>query len=277
MLNDSHLKVLNYTQLSSEVFPGTDIKGGVAVTFRDSKIQYGPIKTFSQYKELNSIQRKIISSDKNVSITTSIILQNRFNLDALYTDYPEAEQEISSNGREKRIVTSSFNKLPCFTDTKTSEDSVQILGLAEKKREFKWIERKYIEDNGNLDAYKVIVPKANGSGALGETLSTPIIGVPKIGYTQSFIGIGAVQTYDEAAAILKYVKSKFARALLGILKITQDNPPEKWTYVPLQNFTNKSDIDWSKSIPEIDQQLYKKYGLDNDEIKFIESHVKEMN
>lgn len=100
MLNDSHLKVLNYTQLSSEVFPGTDIKGGVAVTFRDSKIQYGPIKTFSQYKELNSIQRKIISSDKNVSITTSIILQNRFNLDALYTDYPEAEQEISSNGRE---------------------------------------------------------------------------------------------------------------------------------------------------------------------------------
>lgn len=149
--------------------------------------------------------------------------------------------------------------------------------MAEKKREFKWIERKYIEDNGNLDAYKVIVPKANGSGALGETLSTPIIGVPKIGYTQSFIGIGAVQTYDEAAAILKYVKSKFARALLGILKITQDNPPEKWTYVPLQNFTNKSDIDWSKSIPEIDQQLYKKYGLDNDEIKFIESHVKEMN
>ncbi len=75
---------------------------------------------------------------------------------------------------------------------------------------------------------------------------------------------------------MKYVKSKFARTMLGILKITQDNPPEKWKYVPLQDFTSNSDIDWSKSIPEIDQQLYKKYGLSPEEIKFIEIHVKEM-
>lgn len=76
---------------------------------------------------------------------------------------------------------------------------------------------------------------------------------------------------------MKYIKTKFARCLLGILKATQHNPPEKWAYIPLQNFTNESDIDWSKSIPEINQQLYKKYGLDDDEIEFIESHVKEMN
>lgn len=65
--------------------------------------------------------------------------------------------------------------------------------------------------------------------------------------------------------------------MLGILKITQHNPPEKWKYVPLQDFTENSDIDWTKSIPEIDQQLYKKYGLDKDEIEFIETHVKAMN
>lgn len=47
--------------------------------------------------------------------------------------------------------------------------------------------------------------------------------------------------------------------------------------IPLQDFTDKSDIDWSKSISEIDQQLYKKYGLVDDETEFIESHVKEMN
>ena len=63
---------------------------------------------------------------------------------------------------------------------------------------------------------------------------------------------------------------------MGILKITQDIVPSKWKYVPLQDFTSHSDIDWSKSIPEIDQQLYRKYGLDEKEISFIESHVKEM-
>ena len=76
--------------------------------------------------------------------------------------------------------------------------------------------------------------------------------------------------------MLKYIKSKFCRVMLGILKITQHNPGPKWKYVPLQNFTPASDIDWSKSISEIDQQLYKKYGLDEKEIQFIESHVKEM-
>ena len=64
--------------------------------------------------------------------------------------------------------------------------------------------------------------------------------------------------------------------MLGVLKITQHNSPEKWAYVPLQDFTPASDIDWSKSIPEIDQQLYAKYGLDAEEIDFIETHVKPM-
>ena len=65
--------------------------------------------------------------------------------------------------------------------------------------------------------------------------------------------------------------------MLGILKITQHNDRDKWKYVPLQDFTPNSDIDWSKSIPEIDRQLYVKYGLSQEEIDFIESHVKEMS
>lgn len=64
--------------------------------------------------------------------------------------------------------------------------------------------------------------------------------------------------------------------MLGILKVTQDNNKGVWQYVPLQDFTSASDIDWSKSIHEIDLQLYRKYGLDEKEIEFIESHVKEM-
>ena len=154
---------------------------------------------------------------------------------------------------------------------------MQMLGvIGFNKRQLRWINRKYVEDNGNLLKWKVLVPKSNGSGALGEVLSSPVIEQPMIGLTQSFISIGAFESEHDAVAALKYIKSKFARIMLGILKITQDNPPEKWRHVPLQDFTSASDIDWTKSIPEIDQQLYKKYGLDETEIQFIETHAKEM-
>lgn len=273
MLNDPHLTVLDYEQSSSTVFANTDIKGGVAVTLYDVAREVGPIGVFSSFGELRSIQKKVIPFLSDGSLDQIMFLQNKFVLQELYADYPEAKEKISSDGKERRIVTSSFSKLSCFTEHQTSNDAVRILGLGESNRRiYKWIERKYIEDNGNLDNYKVIVPKANGTGAIGEVLSTPLIG-----YTQSFIGIGSVSTESEAEAILKYVKSKFARAMLGILKITQDNPPERWALVPLQDFTLASDINWSKSVSEIDQQLYAKYGLSNEEINFIESHVKEMN
>ena len=288
MLDDPHLKVIDYQQKSDAVFPNTDIKGGVAVTYRSSSTEFGAIGVFSAFSELRSLQKKIDPYLVNGCLTDVIYLQNRFNLQMLYEDYPEVRQQISSDGRERRIVTSSFNKLPIFTECQASKDSIRILGLVgTNQRVYKWIKTAYVEDNGNLEAYKVILPKANGSGAIGEVLSTPLIGEPLIGepligepligYTQSFLGIGAFETEAEAQGCMKYVKSKFTRALLGILKITQDNPPEKWRFVPLQDFTSTSDIDWSQSVADIDRQLYAKYDLDDDEIAFIESHVKEMS
>ena len=80
-----------------------------------------------------------------------------------------------------------------------------------------------------------------------------------------------------AENLLKYIKTKFARTMLGILKVTQNNSRVVWKYVPVQDFTNKSDIDWSKSIAEIDQQLYAKYGLSQKEIDFIETKVRSMD
>lgn len=155
-------------------------------------------------------------------------------------------------------------------------EDIEMLGLIKNVREIRWINSSFIEDHPCLDKWKIIVPKSNGTGAIGEVLSTPLIGEPLIGYTQSFIGIGAFNEQIEAMAALKYVKSKFARTLLGILKVTQDNSKETWRFVPLQDFTSKSDIDWSKSILEIDQQLYTKYDLSEEEIFFIESMIKPM-
>ena len=64
--------------------------------------------------------------------------------------------------------------------------------------------------------------------------------------------------------------------MLGTLKVTEDNFPDAWSNVLLQDFTSTSDIDWSQSISDIDRQLYAKYGLSDEEIAFIEKMIKPM-
>lgn len=270
MLNDEHFKVIFHEQQSSIVFSNTDIKGGIAITYHDSTKIYSRIQQYTTFNELNSILNRVLSFPNFISIENIIYTQNKFNLEHL-------NQSIQGlNRTDKRLESNIFN-LQVFTDDKQNKDDLRIIGVIKNKRCYKYIPLKYIDQSHeNLYKYKVILPKSNGSGSLGEVLSTPLIGEPLIGYTRTFIGIGAFNTYSESNAAINYIKSKFARTLLGVLKVTQDNNPEKWKYVPLQDFTENSDIDWSKSIREIDQQLYKKYGLDETEIEFIETHVKEM-
>lgn len=276
MLSDEHLKVIHYEQDSSRLFPNTDIKGGVAITYWSKKEKFGAVVTFTHFEELNSILKKVYHPSSFKSLSEIIIGQNKFNLDVLYEDYPEYRNVIGSDGRERRLTTPAFSQLSVFKDEKQSENGVQVLGLINNKRYYKWIDRKYIQEQVNFEKYKIILPKSNGSGAIGEVLSTPLIGEPLIGFTQSFISIGSFGKKIEAENALKYVKSKFSRVMLGILKITQDNPTRVWKYVPLQDFSQNLDIDWTKTIPEIDSQLYKKYGLSQEEINFIEEKIKAM-
>lgn len=277
MLSDPHLKVLLYEASSAKVFPNTDIKGGVAITYRGADRDFGAIETFTAFPELTSIYRKAGAKKVQESLSSIIFTQIKFDLRELYKDHPEYESIIGSNGKDKRFRNNIFDKLDVFHDDRSNDD-IEIIGIQKNQRVWKCIEKKYVDlSHECLDFWKVLVPAANGSGALGEVLSTPLIGAPLIGFTQSFIAVGAFKNRMEAEACLKYIKSKFARTLLGILKITQHNDRPVWKYVPLQDFTSSSDIDWSKSVEEIDVQLYKKYGLSDDEIEFIEAHVKAMD
>lgn len=128
----------------------------------------------------------------------------------------------------------------------------------------------------SLFKYKVLVPKAAGSGQFGDSLPPMFVVGPNVAFTQTYISIGTFDNEEAATNLSKYLKTKLCRSLLYVLKVTQDNLPATWRYIPKQDFTPTSDIDWSKSISEIDQQLYAKYGLDAKEIAFIETHVKEM-
>ena len=106
-----------------------------------------------------------------------------------------------------------------------------------------------------------------------KVLGKSVVAPPLVGSTQTFITIGAFDTRDEAENCNKYINTKFARAMLSILKTTQHNPPATWAKVPLQDFTAASDIDWSQPLMLIDAQLYRKYGLNAEEIRFIEDHI----
>jgi len=200
----------------------------------------------------------------------------------LYEENPSLKGRVKTS-EEKSVGSNIFDKLPeIFLDSPLNGNYIRIYGRQNNARVYKWIKSEYVEQHPNLNKYKILIPKSNGSGAIGEVLSTPLIGEPLIGepligYTQTFISFGAFDNKEEAENLLKYIKTKFARTMLGTMKITQDNATkEVWKNVPMQNFTSTSDIDWTKSIAEIDQQLYKKYGLSEEEIQFIESKVKEM-
>ena len=277
MLSDVHFNVKNFWLKSADVFAGTDIKGGIAITMRDANRNIGPIGDFTIYDELKGILDKVKSVDEIDVFGNIMYIQTKFDYENLMNDYPEFMDRLGKNKNERRMTSAAFDLFPEVFHDEKGKDDVWILGRKKGDRVYKAINKRYVEEAGNLVRWKVIVPAANGSGAIGEVLSTPLIGAPLIGYTQTFISLGSFDNEYQAKALLKYIKSKFARTMLGIKKVTQNNKTaETWKCVPLQDFTENSDIDWTKDVADIDKQLYKKYNLTEEEIKFIETNVKEM-
>lgn len=278
MLADPHLTVEHYVPKSDQLFPGTDIKGGVTVTYRDEARQTDPIGTFTSYPELNTVVQKVIKSDF-VSIAADITSSRSYRYTAEMHDAYPAAASTMPKGEQFKINTKTFQHLSFLYREARPENQSEysrVLGLIGRARAYRWIRSEYLSGPKNFRSFKVVVPKANGSGVLGEALSSPVVVGPQVAVTQTFVTIGCFNAEATADACLKYVKSKFARALLGVLKITQDNPARVWQYIPLQDFTAESDIDWTQPISGIDQQLYAKYDLDADEMAFIESNIKAM-
>lgn len=231
---------------------------------------------FEKPKKLIEISNKVEISLGFDSIFRHIYLQNKFDLKQVYKWNSNLKSKVKSNGKEKRLRTNIFKSLPeVFQKEKSRNDDVLIYGLDGLTRTTRYVKRNFLLKHPNLDKYKVLIPKAVTAG-FGEKLTEPLVVPPGVGYTETFLGFGSFNTEIEAQNLKKYVKTKFSRALLGVLKMTQDTAPDKWKKVPMQDFTYESDIDWSESIPEIDQQLYKKYDLNQKEINFIEEKVKSM-
>lgn len=277
MLDNKHLKVEYFEQDSESVFANTQIKGGVAIIYHDKKKIFGGIGVFTHYDELVSIMGKT-SKKFESSFSTIVQPQGLYRFSELFfTDFPHAEK-LQGKGTKNKIVSRSFAKMNfAFHDKKPFQDAISILGSVNGQRVYKWISPKYVLLPESFDKYRVIIAESNNTGALGETLSSPFVGAPYIAHTDTFLTVGSFCTEAEANATLKYIKTKFVRVLLGILKITQHNSRATWAKVPLQDFTSQSDINWDLSIEAIDRQLYQKYDLDEKEISFIEEKVRPMD
>lgn len=278
MLEDKHLVVRKYWEKS--IFDDTEIKGGVAISLRDSEVKGNPIGLFTPYQELNSIIQSVTGRKDFKSMSDIVITRTAYRFtDKMHEDHPEALSQLS-NGHPYDMSTNIFERLPqVFFDKKPNDgkDYIRILGREENTRVLKYVRRDYIRPVENLDDYKVFLSKANGTGAFGEVLTQPIMGESGVGNTETFISIGKFSAVFEAKAVSKYISTKFARALLGALKTTQDITPEKWKFVPQQDFSSHSDIDWSLSVDEIDVLLFNKYNLSEEERNFIKEKVQTMD
>lgn len=275
MLADPHLSVPIYVRDSSDLFPGTKIRAGIAVTYRDADREGEAIDTFTPFPELNSILHKVRESGtafiESLGMTSS---RSYRYTDKLYEDHPEA-LELRPEGNAALVNTNAFEMFSfLFHEAQPTDgdEYVQVLGVIKNKRFRRWIRTAYLTGPDSFDKYKIALPAANENNKLG-WMAAPEIVEPGVAVTQTFLTIGAFETETEAQACYSYVKTKFARAMLYVLKVTQHNPRSTWKYVPAQDFTSASDIDWSKSVPEIDQQLCAKYGLDAAETAFITDKV----
>ncbi len=167
-----------------------------------------------------------------------------------------------------------------ITTEEIFNNAIRVQCAYEKNRYIKYDDIPKKKDS--ITKWKVFTSKGNGgAGTLQDGKAVSIIGKsfvaePNSICTDSLIRIGCFDSEKEANNVKKYMSTKFLRFMVGILKVSQNIYRNVYRFVPIQDFTNSSDIDWSKDIHEIDLQLYKKYNLTDDEIKYIEDKIKEM-
>lgn len=278
MLNDEHFTVLEYEPDASKVFANTDIKGGVAITLRHHEKNFGAIGVFTSFPQLTEIIKKVSKAVADQPRLDSIIAsQGLYRFSNNFFEQNPTASSIMGKGTGSKIVSSVMEKLPnIFTNEPKQKDDVRLLGRINNQRAYRYIKRSFLEENCYIDKFNLFIPEANNTGKYGETLTEPTIGYPGEGSADTYLSAGLFDCEEQPKNLWKYMRTKLFRALLGVKKVTQHCPPHVWGMIPLQDFSTSSDINWGALIKAIDQQLYKKYGLSDEEIHFIETHVKEM-
>ena len=279
MIEDKHIEKLFDYENDREIFPTSHIDGGVCYILWNKN--YSGLVSYA-YKPADGGQ---IVYERDLKNDTSSFVVRDFRRQGLIrkVTIKGAFSSIVSARKPFGINTDLFNakeNYPEFgiSDTPTSDSCLcwGVVGIkGGAKRVKAYIKRNAIPKKQEwIDKYKLGISKSYSTGAIN--FPELIVANPNVVFTETFLVIGPFDTEQEQQNCLKYTKTNLFKILLffgkGSMQVTQ----EVFCYVPLQDFTTQSDIDWSKSIPEIDQQLYAKYNLSENEIAFIEKMIKPM-
>lgn len=287
MIRSTNIRYFTYFLSSKDVFPNNDIPGGVCYFIRENNYS-GKANIETNYLSKIEVSKRYFDEHGfGVFIPFNKLTNILVKVKKMADIDSENIQTIVSVRKPYGLSTDYFRNtkkynLPNVQDSLLKSDDIEVFGLNEGKRASKFIPRNYPIPFGNdtIFKYKVFLPYAYGGGMLGEVESVTMLGKPLIGKpgqicTETYLSIGNFEEECQAENLLKYIKTKFFRVLVGVLKSTQ-HATRTFRLVPLQDFTSTSDIDWSQSIADVDKQLYNKYGLTQEEINFIETNVKEM-
>ena len=278
MMSDIHLEILHDYLNPNELFSDTNIRGGVCYFLRnttyDNTENLVSVYTHENSQRINLVHRPMkidgleifIRDGRAISILNKIETQRN----GIIADYISSRKPFGLEGHF--IKTENYKS--------TFDDLRNPIICYGKGKKVGYIERDIITTHSEwIDKWKIYTPRANNIGTeLNDDNLNTFIGAPKTVCTESYLAVGAELDLDENACLnlAKYFKTRFVRFLHSLAKASQDATSKTFKFVPLENFTETSSIDWDKSIEEIDQQLYAKYGLTQEEIDFIETMIKPM-
>ena len=269
--DNNHFAIMS-SYIGKNLFPSTDLS--TVSAFLWDKTHTGDCCFIEHFGEENTLDRPlfekgldiILPSNNIVSILKKVLTNNHVPLNSITT------------GRDAfGIVGKNFAE-------KSSElyfDGAASVQCAYE--EIRYYDKSLIQKNiPILNSWKIFTSKGNGgAGLLTDGKPVTIIGKafvagPNTACTDSLIPFGCFDNKVEAINLQKYFSSKFLRFLVGVLKVSQNLYQNVYEFVPIQDFSEKSDINWYKPIAEIDSQLYKKYGLSEIEIDYIDQIIKPM-
>ena len=271
MQENNHIKKIANYKDEKEVFDGVEIKGGISY-FLYEKSHIGQVEFINISKGTRESQvRNLFEDGLDIIISDSV-------------NYPLICKVKTEDFIPLTTITTGRNafgiigKPSVVNSVSKKERFSRACELRCKANVIRWIKADAVTKNKDIfEKYKVYISKSAGNpNSDSKVIGYPYVGGPQSACTDSLFPIGKFDTLEEAENLAKYMKTKFLRYMVSILKTSQNVTQIVYGFVPMQDFTASSDIDWSKTIGEIDAQLYVKYNLTENEIAFIETKVKEM-
>ncbi len=271
MLLDDRLRTINDFPNSNDVFPGTQIKGGVCYFLweRDTPGDV-TVNTHDQTQIISSASRPLLEPGAAVFIRYNEgvgILKKVLAID-LSTAAEHAAATLPEQIQFRSLVSA---RKPFGFDTTFSGTSDCDEGdlTVYRKGGIGYVKRGAVSTGRHLiDEWKVFIPRA-GSGS--DSFPHPILGRSFVGApgtisSETYLCIGPLRSECEASNLRTYVATRLLRFLVLLHKASQDTTRAVYSFVPLQDFSH----------PWTDEQLYAKYGITDDEVAFIESMIRPM-